>query len=32
MDHLTAYTAMGIMAVLTISILVLVADGWDGWR
>lgn len=32
MDDLMAYTVMGIMAVLTITILVLVADGWDGWR
>jgi hypothetical protein len=32
MDHMAAYITMGIIAVPTIIILVLVADGWDGWR
>jgi len=32
MDHNTAYISMGIIVVLTVIILALVADGWDGWR
>ena len=32
MDHLTAYTATGIIAVLTIICMALWADGWDGWK
>lgn len=32
MDHNTAYTVMGVIAVATIIIMALVADGWDGWK
>ncbi len=32
MDNLTAYSTMMIIAALTIIILALWADGWDGWK
>ena len=32
MDHTSAYTAMCVIMALTIIIMALVADGWDGWR
>lgn len=32
MDYISAYTAMSLIMVLTIIIMALVADGWDGWR
>lgn len=32
MDQIAAYITMGTIVVLTVIILALVADGWDGWR
>lgn len=30
-DHMSAYAAMCVVVALTIIILALAADGWDGW-
>ena len=32
MDQITAYTVMALIGVLTVIILALVADGWNGWK
>ena len=32
MEPTTTYTAMCVIMALTIIIMALVADGWDGWR